>query len=177
MQLCSQCHVIGRGTREGEFPSPAFLRGANMPSTAGPALAVILQSHHERMPSLRLDRDEMNAVIDYILSFKGARAARPRGRTSLIGMAAMNEMTIRHTDTLPALQASLDGLGTGQGLRLANADCDRLVGVNDALMGRVRNFAQGHNCILLWDDEGLTFCRQPHAAGRTTALPTDEPRT
>jgi hypothetical protein len=42
-----------------------------MPSTTGPALAVFLQSHHERMPSLRPDRDEMDAVIDYILSLKG----------------------------------------------------------------------------------------------------------
>ena len=89
----------------------------------------------------------------------------------------MNEPTIPPTDTLPALQASLDGLGTGQGLRLTNADCDRLFGVNDALMGRVRNFAHGHGCIVVWDDEGLTFCRQPHAAVRVTAPPAEESRT
>ena len=71
-QLCSQCHVIGRGSQAGEFSGPAFLRVANMPSTTGPALAVFLQSHHERMPSLRPDRDEMDAVIDYILSLKRA---------------------------------------------------------------------------------------------------------
>ena len=36
--------------------------------------------------------------------------------------AVMNEMTVQPTDTLPALQASLDGLGTGQALQLTNAD-------------------------------------------------------
>lgn len=76
-QLCSPCHIIGRGPQAGEFSDPAFLRVANMRSTTGPALAVFLRSHHERMPSLRLDRDEMDAVIDDILSLKGARAARP----------------------------------------------------------------------------------------------------
>lgn len=76
-QLCSQCHVIGRAPQAGEFAGPAFLRVANMPSTTGPALAVFLQSHHRQMPSIRLDRDEMDAVIDYILSLKDARAARP----------------------------------------------------------------------------------------------------
>lgn len=73
-QLCSQCHVIGREPQAGEFASPAFLRVASMSSTTGPALSVFLQSHHQRMPSLRLDRDEMEAVIDYILSLKGVEA-------------------------------------------------------------------------------------------------------
>jgi mono/diheme cytochrome c family protein len=75
-QLCSQCHVVGRAPQAGEFVGPAFLRVANMPSTTGPALNVFLQSHHQRMPSLRLDRDEMDAVIDYILSLKEAEAGR-----------------------------------------------------------------------------------------------------
>lgn len=76
-QLCSACHIIGRAPQQGEFIGPAFLRVANMPSTTGAALNVFLQSHHQRMPSLRLDRDEMDAVIDYILSLKGAEATRP----------------------------------------------------------------------------------------------------
>ncbi|SDA28943.1 Cytochrome c, mono-and diheme variants [Methylobacterium sp. UNC378MF] len=76
-QLCSQCHVIGRASQPGAFVGPAFVRVAEMPSTTGPALAVFLQSHHARMPSLRLDRDEMDAVIDYILSLKRAGAGLP----------------------------------------------------------------------------------------------------
>jgi hypothetical protein len=46
-----------------------------MRSTTGPALGVVLQSHHEQMPSRRLDRDEMEAVIDPILSLKTEKTA------------------------------------------------------------------------------------------------------
>ncbi|MHB2210856.1 c-type cytochrome [Methylobacterium sp. CM6257] len=81
VQLCSSCHVIGRDPLEdrleGGFVGPSFARIANMPATTGLALNVFLQSHHQRMPSLRLDRDELDAVIDYILSLKSEAAARP----------------------------------------------------------------------------------------------------
>lgn len=43
-------------------------------------------------------------------------------------------MTVLPTDTLSALQAVLDNLGTGQALRLTNTDCDGLFGVGDALI-------------------------------------------
>ncbi len=78
-QLCSDCHLIGRAAQPGAFAGPSFLRIANMPPTTGPALNVFLQSHHERMPSLRLDRDEMDAVIDYILSLRTGQASAPVG--------------------------------------------------------------------------------------------------
>jgi hypothetical protein len=48
-----------------------------MPSTTGMALDVFLPSQHPSMSSVRLDRDKMDAVIDYILSLK---AAEPAGR-------------------------------------------------------------------------------------------------
>ncbi len=73
-QLCSQCHVIGREAQAGEFVGPAFLRVANMPSTTALSLNVFLQSHHQRMPSLQLDRGERDAVVDYILSLKADQA-------------------------------------------------------------------------------------------------------
>lgn len=74
-QQCSQCHAIGRGAGAGAFAGPDFTAVAAMPSTTGMALNVFLQSHHQNMPSIRLDRDEMDAVIDYILSLKTAEAA------------------------------------------------------------------------------------------------------
>lgn len=76
----------------------------------------------------------------------------------------MGETEAQPVDTLPALQAVLDGLADGQVLHLTNADCERLFGVNDALVGRVANFARGHNCIVFWGGTGLTFRRQPWAA-------------
>ena len=69
---CSQCHAIGKGAGAGVFAGPSFTAVAAMPSTTGIALDVFLQSHHPNMPSVRLDRDEMAAVIDYILSLKVA---------------------------------------------------------------------------------------------------------
>lgn len=72
---CSQCHVIGNGAQVGGYIGPAFTAVAAMPSTTGMALNVFLRSHHQRMPSVRLDRDEMDAVIDYILSLKSVRPA------------------------------------------------------------------------------------------------------
>jgi mono/diheme cytochrome c family protein len=74
---CSQCHAIGTGAGAGVFAGPSFTAVAAMPSTTGMALDVFLQSHHPSMPSIRLDRDEMDAVIDYILSLK---VAAPSGR-------------------------------------------------------------------------------------------------
>lgn len=69
-ELCSACHVIGREPQGGGLVGPAFTEIAAMPSTTGVALAVFLQSHHQRMPSLHLDRDARDAVVDYILSLR-----------------------------------------------------------------------------------------------------------
>ena len=77
VENCSQCHAIGKGAGAGIFAGPSFTAVAAMPSTTGMALNVFLQSHHRTMPSVRLDRDEMDAVIDYILSLK---AVEPIGR-------------------------------------------------------------------------------------------------
>ncbi|MBX9930556.1 MAG: hypothetical protein K2Y56_03305 [Methylobacterium sp.] len=63
-----------------------------MPPTAGWALNVFLRSHYQGTPSIRLDRDEMDAVIDDILTLKSDRKANPRGKCGLArtgGTAAM----------------------------------------------------------------------------------------
>jgi mono/diheme cytochrome c family protein len=73
---CGGCHVVGGGLQEGGYIGPAFSALAAMPSTTGMSLNILLQSHHRTMPSLRLDRDEVDAVIDYILSLKAAEPAR-----------------------------------------------------------------------------------------------------
>ncbi len=75
VQLCSRCHVIGREQTAGGFVGPSFVGIAAMPSTTGLALSVFLQNHHQRMPSLRLERDERDAIIDYILSLKAGQPA------------------------------------------------------------------------------------------------------
>ncbi|KQP77544.1 cytochrome C552 [Methylobacterium sp. Leaf117] len=73
---CGGCHVVGGGLQEGGYIGPAFSALAAMPSTTGMSLNILLQSHHRTMPSVRLDRDEMDAIIDYILSLKAAEPAQ-----------------------------------------------------------------------------------------------------
>ena len=75
VELWSRCHVIGREPQLGGHDRPPFTTIAAMLSTTGLALNVFLQSHHQWMPSVRLDRDEMNAVINYILSLQTAEPA------------------------------------------------------------------------------------------------------
>ncbi|MGH1571147.1 c-type cytochrome [Methylobacterium sp. P31] len=75
-QFCSECHLIGREPQASGFLGLPFLAIANSPSTTGLSLSVFLRSHHQRMPSFRLERDEMDAIIDYILSLRGSEAQR-----------------------------------------------------------------------------------------------------
>lgn len=75
-QLCSECHLIGHEPQASGFLGLPFLAIANSPSTTGLSLSVFLRSHHQRMPSLRLERDEIDAIIDYILSLRGNEAQR-----------------------------------------------------------------------------------------------------
>ncbi|CCE06124.1 hypothetical protein BRAS3843_1600006 [Bradyrhizobium sp. STM 3843] len=55
----------------------------------------------------------------------------------------------------------LDHLVPGQGLHLARADVERMFGFNDVAVGRIRNFATGHNCAFAWSETGLQFLKLP----------------
>lgn len=68
--VCSVCHVIAEGeTAKSEIEgAPAFPDLANEPQVTALSLRVFLQTPHERMPDLRLDANETDDVIAYILS-------------------------------------------------------------------------------------------------------------
>ena len=69
--VCSACHVIAPGqTSTTDVNAPAFLDLANTPRVTALSLRVFLQTPHERMPDLHLDRDESDNVIAYILSLE-----------------------------------------------------------------------------------------------------------
>jgi mono/diheme cytochrome c family protein len=69
--VCSACHIIAPGeTSTTESDAPAFPDLANTPRVTALSLRVFLQTPHERMPDLRLDRDETDNVIAYILSLE-----------------------------------------------------------------------------------------------------------
>ena len=69
--VCSACHVIGPGEASTtDVEAPTFPDLANTPRVTALSLRVFLQSPHERMPDLHLDRDETDNVIAYILSLE-----------------------------------------------------------------------------------------------------------
>ena len=69
--VCSACHVIASGqVSTTDVDAPAFSDLANTPRVTALSLRVFLQSPHERMPDLHLDRDETDNVIAYILSLE-----------------------------------------------------------------------------------------------------------
>ena len=69
--VCSACHVIAPGQAStADVDAPAFSDLASKPRVTALSLRVFLQTPHERMPDLRLDPEETDNVIAYILSLK-----------------------------------------------------------------------------------------------------------
>jgi hypothetical protein len=64
--------------------------------------------------------------------------------------------------TLPSLQKRLDDLEPDEMLVVSKADFDRLFGVDDAAVGRLKNFADGHNCMATWSRSDLRFRKAPN---------------
>ncbi|MBR0775327.1 hypothetical protein JQ543_19870 [Bradyrhizobium diazoefficiens] len=64
---------------------------------------------------------------------------------------------MRRNFTLPELEATLSGLQAGAIHNLQRDDYERLFGENDAAVGRLRNFARGHNCAASFADGIIVF--------------------
>jgi hypothetical protein len=73
--------------------------------------------------------------------------------------------------TLPALQEHLDELRAGEVVYIKQADFNRLFGVNDAALGRLKNFAAGHDCMAIWTRYGLQFQKQQGPAKAVRSRP------
>jgi mono/diheme cytochrome c family protein len=70
---CAQCHSVQkRSRRSPDAAAPRFEDIANSGMTAA-AISVALQTTpHRRMPNVRLNRDDLNDLVTYILSLKRA---------------------------------------------------------------------------------------------------------
>ena len=69
--VCATCHAVARGG--GASPNamaPRFADVANWPGMNDRALRVWLQSSHPTMPNFILNRDDTDAIVEYILSLK-----------------------------------------------------------------------------------------------------------
>ncbi|AWM11101.2 hypothetical protein [Bradyrhizobium symbiodeficiens] len=64
---------------------------------------------------------------------------------------------MRRNFTLPELEVMLNGLEEGAIHDLPRGDYERLIGENDVAVGRLRNFARGHNCVASFADGTIAF--------------------
>ncbi|MDN5001246.1 hypothetical protein ACFQZO_10155 [Bradyrhizobium sp. GCM10027634] len=69
----------------------------------------------------------------------------------------------RREFTLPELQR-LDELGDGAILQIGRHDYERLFDLNDAALGRLRNFARGHQCVASFADSAVVFRKRSTSA-------------
>lgn len=68
--VCAACHVIEPGEQpRSDIEAPAFPDVAKRPGITALSLRVFLQTPHDRMPDLRLSREDTDDVIAHILSF------------------------------------------------------------------------------------------------------------
>ena len=74
-QVCAQCHAVERRSRRSpDAASPRFEDIANSPGTTATTISVALQTTpHRTMPNVRMNRDELNNLVTYILSLKGTK--------------------------------------------------------------------------------------------------------
>ncbi len=67
---CSTCHVIDATRAGASNAAPDFVQVANLPSTTALSLKVFLRTSHPSMPNLVLTPDQIDDVVNYILSLK-----------------------------------------------------------------------------------------------------------
>lgn len=64
---------------------------------------------------------------------------------------------MRANITLPELERQLDGLQEGGLHEISRVEYERLFGMNDAAMGRLRNFSKSHACVASFTDNHILF--------------------
>jgi mono/diheme cytochrome c family protein len=69
--LCASCHSVEPSDSDSSFAEvPSFTAIAALPTTTSSGLHAFLSTPHGEMPDVKLTSDEMDAVVDYILSLK-----------------------------------------------------------------------------------------------------------
>lgn len=70
--------------------------------------------------------------------------------------------------TLPELDETLASLPHGALHHITRSDYERLFGVNDAGLERLRNFAKGHACVASFADHLILFRKKADGSRRET---------
>ncbi len=67
--VCAACHVVEPGQEPPpDIDAPTFPGLAKQPGITALSLRVFLQTPHDRMPDIRLSREDTDNVIAYLLS-------------------------------------------------------------------------------------------------------------
>ena len=70
---CSECHGVRPNDASSTATIPTFPQIAAEPSATNMSLRAFLRTPHTSMPNLILQRDDIDDLVDYILSLKPAR--------------------------------------------------------------------------------------------------------
>ncbi len=78
-QVCAQCHAVEKGSRRSpDAAAPRFEAIANSPGMTATEISVALQTTpHRTMPNVRMNRDQLDDLVTYILSLKRTQRSRP----------------------------------------------------------------------------------------------------
>jgi mono/diheme cytochrome c family protein len=68
--LCRECHQVDGADPLLPTGAPSFADVAALPSTTALSLRVFFKSNHETMPNYQLTPDQIDNLVDYILSLK-----------------------------------------------------------------------------------------------------------
>ena len=73
-EICAECHLVDKVAGRSNNPdAPTFEAIARTPGLTSAALAATLQTSHDTMPNVVLNKgDDANNIIAYILSLKGS---------------------------------------------------------------------------------------------------------
>src|SRR6516165_2028755 len=67
---CAQCHGVRPGRLGPNLSAPTFPELAAEPSITEYSLRALLRSPHETMPHITFSPEEMDDIVDYIMSLK-----------------------------------------------------------------------------------------------------------
>ena len=70
---CSECHLVPGGpSPTSRRQGPPFVEIANLPTSTAPGLRSLLRAPHAGMPMFRFTDKELDDIVAYLLSLRGA---------------------------------------------------------------------------------------------------------
>lgn len=71
---CARCHAVKADRASPVRTAPRFTQIAQDPAITEYTLRILLQTEHPKMPNLMIHRDDIDDLVDYIMSLKKSAA-------------------------------------------------------------------------------------------------------